>query len=303
MISRTARAALVTSLAILAAAPSCSADRPTAQGDRVALRAAPSKSAAPGATSERSPRKRPGPWPTARNTGAHGHLRTISGRTIRTDGAVLRDVRVRGRITIEADHVTLDNVYIDTDDYYGILVWGRSARIENTTISGTRGATVAGLAYAPGGSFHARRINVFGSEDGVRLGSRSSLRHSFIHGLQGDADSHYDSVTADGAHGWRITHNRILNHHGQTAAIWVGDPRYGPSSGIVRDNLIGGGGYTIYAGHGSRRGIRVIDNRFTTKYFPRSGYWGLVADWKRANNEWSGNRWLDGRRKGRPARP
>ena len=248
---------------------------------------------------ERLPKR----WPNARNTGAHGDLREISGRDIRTDDFVLKNVYVNGQLTIHSDNVTLENVHVKTDSYYGILLWGSNARIRRTTIEGTPGNTLAGLAAYEGGSFNARRLNVFGSEDGVRLADDSVLARSYVHDLGGTSESHFDSVTADGYQGWRIVGNTILNQHDQTAAVWVGDPRYEPSSGLLKGNLIAGGGYSIYGGPGIGRGIRVVDNFFSTRFNRRGGYYGPVAHWSWRNNSWNGNTWADGPRAGAKVTP
>lgn len=242
-------------------------------------------------------------WPNRRSTGASGELREISGREITKDGTVLENVLVHGQLTIRANNVVIRNVFVDSDEFYGILVYGSRALIERSTIRGTAGSTLAGLAATAGGSFVARRIEVTGTEDGVRLASNCVLRGSLVHQLAGTASSHYDSVTADGYTGWRIIHNTILNQHGQTASVWVGDPRYSPSAGVLRNNYIAGGGYSIYAGPGTKAGIRVIDNVFSTRYYPRSGYYGAVVEWSRSGNTWTGNRWIDGARQGRSVNP
>lgn len=291
--SRPALAALVAGLVIFSTAGACPASTSRPQS-------AESQAAAP--TAHRASGHRS--WPTARSTGAKGKLRTRNhGITITRDGATLRNVLVKGQITVRADDVTIQNVRVETDDIYGILVWGRHADISRTTIVGTPGPTLAGLAAYEKGSFHARRLDVSSSEDGVRLADHCSLRRSFVHGLAGTSSSHFDAVTADGYQHWRIVGNRILNGHDQTAAVWVGDPRYEASSGLMKHNLVAGGGYSIYAGPGKGAGVRVIDNRFSTRFHSRSGYWGPVTEWRRAGNTWSGNRWLNGPRKGETVHP
>ena len=242
-------------------------------------------------------------WPNPTNTGAHGELREISGRTIRKDGRVLRNVLVTGQLTIEAQDVTLDNVYVRTDELYGVLVWEPGATVLDTTIEGTAGETLAGLAaYAPG-TVEARRLHVYGSEDGVRLAHDSVLAGSYVHALRGTGTSHFDTVTADGFTGWRIVRNRLLNRHTQTAVVWVGDPRFDPSSGVLKGNKLAGGGYSVYGGPGVEPGIRVLDNRFSTRFHPKGGYWGPVAYWESRNNTWSGNTWSGGPRDGRAVKP
>jgi hypothetical protein len=241
-------------------------------------------------------------WPNAQNTGAKGTLEPISGRTITADGTTLENVMVNGQLTIKADNVTLRNVHVKTDSYYGVLTYGRNLLIEDSTLEGKVGTT-AGLAAYEQGSFVARRLNVFNSEDGVRLADNSKLFDSYIHDLVGTSGAHYDSVTADMYTGWEIVHNTILNQHSWTAAVWVGDPRYDPSSGLLKNNFLAGGGYVIYGGPGTSPGIHVVDNVFSTRYFPRGGYWGPVTYWEPAGNTWSGNTWADGPNAGKPVSP
>jgi hypothetical protein len=240
-------------------------------------------------------------WPNRRTTGAKGELRAVKGHVVTKDGTVLEDVEVRGTLTIRADNVTLRNVRVLADSYYGILVYGENTIIEHSTVRGTNLEVMAGISVE--GSAHMTRIKVRGVEDGVRLGDDSSLRRSLVYNLRGDDDSHFDGVTADSYTGWRIIHNTILNPHGQTAAVWVGDARYGASEGVLRGNYLAGGGYTIYGGPGTGAGIRVTDNVFSTRYSPRSGQWGASTNWEPSNNVWSENTWADGPRKGRAVRP
>lgn len=246
-------------------------------------------------------------WPAPRTTGAYGSLRPMKGRTITRDGTVIENREVTGDLRIEADDVVIRNVLIETDGYFGVLVTGRRLSIERSTIIGTAPWTVAGLAAHEGGTFVANRIEVRGSEDGVILGDNSTLKNSLVHGLAGEPSSHFDSVTADGSTGWRIHHNTLLNPHGKTAVVWVGDDRYGTSAGVLSDNYLAGGGFTIYAGPGEtgdgHDGIHVIDNVFSTRYYPRSGYWGVVYEWHRTGNTWQRNTWIDGPRRGRTVRP
>lgn len=246
----------------------------------------------------------PDQWPSPTTTGASGDLRRIKGRTVSRDGAVLKDLSVRGTLTIRADNVTLRNVLVRADSYYGILVYGKGTVIEDSTVRGTNPDTMAGLAAIEGGTFTATRIEVTRVEDGVRLADDCVLRDSLVHDLHGDPASHFDGVTADGGfRRWQIVHNTILNPHNQTGAVWVGDARYGPSEGVLRNNYIAGGGYTVYAGPGAGAGIRVVDNVFSTRFYRFSGYWGVSTAWDPSGNTWTGNRWADGPRRGAPVQP
>jgi len=110
-------------------------------------------------------------------------------------------------------------------------------------------------------------------------------------------------VTADGGTGWSITHNTLVNDFAQTAVVWVGDPRYGPSSGELIGNMLVGGGYTIYGGPGGGAGIRVEDNAFSARVWRNGGYWGPVTGWIPEGNVWTGNVWADGPHEGEPVQP
>jgi hypothetical protein len=242
-------------------------------------------------------------WPGVGNTGDQGDLKgSIPGETVDKDGATIENVTVDGQLVVDADHVTLRNVHVRSSGYYGVLVYGKDVLIEDTTIEGVRG-TEAGLAADKGGWFTARRVDVSRAGDGVRLTSGSALYDSYVHDLFGSKDGHFDGVTADGYVGWRIVHNTIVNQNDQTSAVWVGDPRYAPSSGVLKDNLLAGGGYTVYGGPGAAPGVRVVGNFFSTRYFPRSGGWGPVANWDPKGNLWAHNVWADGPDAGKPVTP
>jgi hypothetical protein len=55
----------------------------------------------------------------------------------------------------------------------------------------------------------------------------------------------------------------------------------GSSGYLVKENYVGGGGYSIYAGGNRSAGgilnMNLIGNQVTTQWWPRGGYWGPVA--------------------------
>jgi hypothetical protein len=218
--------------------------------------------------------------------------------TITEAGTVIDGKQINGQLTIKAANVTVRNSRITSSDSYGVLLSAKNLLLEDSAFDGQTGT--ASISSLDSGQFVARRVNVSGGEDGVRLVSNSVLEASYIHDLSSGAGEHNDAVTADGYTGVKIIGNTILNQNGQTAAVWLGDPRYGDSSVELRGNLLGGGGYTVYAGPGSSV---VADNQFTTRYFPRSSYYGPVAYWESDSGTWTGNIWADGPNKGLPVTP
>ncbi|MEZ4222207.1 MAG: hypothetical protein R3B13_14825 [Polyangiaceae bacterium] len=81
-----------------------------------------------------------------------------------------------------------------------------------------------------------------------------------------------------------------------------------PGGYQVRDNLLGGGGYSLYAGMNSGKpadsvqNMVVTGNRFTTNgTYPTAGFYGPVTatpEWGKLGNVWSNNTWADGPKAG-----
>jgi hypothetical protein len=240
-------------------------------------------------------------FPNASTTGAHGRLRVVSGdRTISRDGAVLKDVEIRGSLSITADDVVVRNVKVVSDDFWPVRVTGQDVRLVRSTFVGGPGSQ-ASLS----GTFVGRRLNLHGAGDGVKMSSNSSLTDSYIHDLAEFEGAHNDGIEATDAVNARIVHNTILVSTGQTSAIMLSEYGSTPDSNVlVKGNLLGGGGFSLYGGApDTARGHVVVDNLFTTRFFPRSGYYGPVAYWSPEGNTWENNRWADGDRASRLVHP
>lgn len=221
--------------------------------------------------------------------------------TITKDGTVLSNLDIAGTVSIEANNVVLRNVRVTTGSWYAVVVRGKNALVEDSTLVGSFDGS-ASIATENGGQYVARRINAYGAPVGVWLSNNSKLYDSYVHDLAAAPGAHNDSVLADGFTGWEVAHNTILNKLTQTACIWVSMPGH-PSQGVMRDNFIAGGGYPVYGGPGTGSGVKVVNNKFSTRYFPKSGYWGISANWESSGNTWSGNTWADGAKAGAPVLP
>lgn len=138
-------------------------------------------------------------------------------------------------------------------------------------------------------------------------------------GPSGTGPAHLNGFTTNGGiANIRIERNKILlqspddagHSISQTDAIsFFQDFNNYPGGGVnddgttgyrVLNNYLGGGGYTIYAGtgsYGSVSDMAIMGNKFTTQWWPKSGYWGVLAagpTWGTNGNIWSGNTWADG---------
>ena len=241
----------------------------------------------------------PSSYPDGTNTGAKGTLTPRSGDiTVNVNGTILENIDLKGAIRVYADNVTIRNVKITTGGYWPILFDGKGGVVEDATIVGT----VDSQACIGGSNMTIRRLNCSGAGDGVKLGSNSTMTDSYIHDLGTGPDSHNDGCEL-GSKNVTVRHNTILNAQGQTAAVFIGASA--PSTNIlVEDNVLAGGGYTVYGPDPGSSNVKVVNNKFSTRYFAKSGSYGPVAYWKAGSgNEWSGNTWMDGTSAGETLSP
>lgn len=230
-------------------------------------------------------------FPDASTTGPRGALTVRKGDlTITEDGTVIENVELHGSILVRADNVTIRNSKIVSDGYWPVRTIGKGLLVEDTTIVGSANSQ-ASLA---GNYFVGRRLNLYGAPDGIKMTSGGEIYDSYIHDLADTPGAHNDGIDAGGP--VKIVHNTVLVEMGQTSAIMLSEYGSDPDTDVlVKNNLIGGAGYTFYGGAPDpAAGHEVVDNLFTTRFYPRSGYYGPVAHWRSAGNTWANNRWADG---------
>jgi hypothetical protein len=70
----------------------------------------------------------------------------------------------------------------------------------------------------------------------------------------------------------------VFNSQPQTDAISLFQDFGTQTNRVIDNNLVAGGGYTIYGGANpggaQTSNIRITNNRFSRIYFPRGGYYG-----------------------------
>jgi hypothetical protein len=143
-----------------------------------------------------------------------------------------------------------------------------------------------------------RRIDVSGTSTAIQM-DEGILEDSYIHDLEMREGDHVNGITSNGGSSpFTIRHNTILNRFSQTDAISLFQDFNTQKNRLIEDNLVAGGGYSIYGEgrKGESSNMRILNNRFSTIYFPNSGYWGPVAYFaaKNPGNEWHRNTWADG---------
>ena len=191
-------------------------------------------------------------------------------------------------VVIRANNVTIRNcLWRSTSDFRAFYVQPgfSGALIEDVEIDGMGSASLdSGIS---GGGWTARRVDIHGMSDGVKLDSGVTLEDSYIHDLWTTAPlPHSDGGQSMGANGVTIRHNRIsmTTQPGQNAALWFA-PDFGPLSNfLVENNWLSGGGYTYWS-------RSIAGHVFRNNHFTRNAYQYGVVDIQgtvtRSGNVWS----------------
>ncbi len=215
-------------------------------------------------------------------------------------GAVIENLNITGcSISISVPNVTIRNVRmkLTAPSTWGIIVReGGSANIQNVEISGND-ASGSSIEYAvlsqTSSEVKVDRADLYNCQDCVQ-GEHITVTNSYIHEMANPPGAHVDGILCNSVCGVTIRHNTILNRYTQTSAIALFADFGTPRDSVVDDNLLAGGGYTVYGGGPNSSGISFTNNRFARMYYAQSGQWGVVTDFYSNNgNVWSGNIWDD----------
>jgi hypothetical protein len=249
----------------------------------------------------------PGGFPDASTTGVPPNTVLVPSAgdiTLTAPGMVVDGLEVHGCITVAADDVVIRNTLVTCGGPYGIRNFsdGRDNHnllVEDVEITCGDQASRVAIAFS---NYTARRVNVHGCEDGLRAGDSVLVEDSYIHDLVTRPGSQNDGIQSDGGQNLTIRHNRIENRFSQTSAILMSTNTAPINHVVVENNLLVGGGYTIYAGTdvgGPVPDMKVLNNRFSRMFFPNGGYWNPVTA-TGPTTVWSGNVWDD---TGQPVTP
>lgn len=242
------------------------------------------------------------PW--AHNTGPTdpAALASSSGLTVTTDGAVIENLDIRGRLTIDADNVTVRNFRIDAgDSHYCIFVetGHENILIEDGELTNSHSAAIN--AYSP---ITAKRLHIHDhGADGLKISASGSVvESSFIEKLGGNPGSHADGVQQTGRSNTSYLYNNFFMPKSGTpafpggswnsnATIFLETPFGKTDNVVIEGNWLDGGNYTIYCSDFSTN-VSVTNNFFGRN---NGGWPDNVAGRIKTGNcdNWSNNRWED----------
>jgi Bacterial Ig-like domain/FG-GAP-like repeat len=218
-------------------------------------------------------------FPDATNTGvpAGVDLTLYNGNlVINTPGAVIDGLDIQGYVYINAPDVTLQNCKVTSNDFNVVQIATgiTGAVVQNCEINGVGTGNDGDNGIGGQGTFIAN--NIYNIENGINLdGDNSLIQDNYIHDLLASGSPHYDAIQIDGSvSNATISHNTIINSHDQTSAVMI-DNYFGPISNITVDNnLLVGGGYTIYVdaqfNSSPITGVAITNNHMG------SGQWGIT---------------------------
>jgi hypothetical protein len=275
-------------------------------------------------------------WPGPANTGPvssqcpGGTLTVNSGSATRTihvtsAGASVSCENITGCLSIEAPNVTVSNVRIacssgttgESANGTGVIKVqdGASATISHVAIDGMDG--VHACIWHQGTAMTAVAVNCHGIDDGIfswadsgyaaTTGDHFTIKDSYFHDFTAKtSNGHIDGYQTEGAANGLINHNTYYmmsdNNNGTDSAIAIWDSLKNSHDITVSDNLIAGGGFSIYgedyspsesnpSGGFTVTNIAFTGNRFSTALFGCVGYFGVwfprgapTDGWRRSGN-------------------
>lgn len=240
-------------------------------------------------------------WPGPETTGPTDESALVASSSVETteDGQVIEDLEVTGTIVVRHDDVVIRNVRVLGTGVYGVQVPAQLHEevtglvLEDVEIRGVSGDRSAGLVHY--GSWTARRIDVSGFQDGVKMVSDQVLEDSWIHDLLAVPGSHNDGIQSVGGSRSVIRGNTVVNDNGQTSAILLLTNNEPMDGWIVEGNSLSGGGYSLYV-HDKGNGFGVPTNMTIRDNTWVRGSWqhGPISMGEVEGLTWTGNTYDDG---------
>lgn len=231
-------------------------------------------------------------FPDATSTGvpAGTTLTVVNGdQDIVTNGTIIDSKDIRGCITVDAPNVIIRKSKVSCP---GIAIFNNSSNllVEDTTIDcqGVLGGTA--ITWR---NYTARRINASDCENVLWAEGDVTIEDSYIHDLieyNIVTDPHPDGIQVPTSANITIRHNRI---YGMSRNLAFSNSAVTSSGGIsnylLTDNLLAGGGYTVYCDGIGNTNYRVTNNRFSTIFSPTVGFYGPIASCETTATQFSGN--------------
>jgi hypothetical protein len=241
-------------------------------------------------------------FPDATNTGVKpGTVLRKSGSVTLRDNAVLENAEVDGTVEVEGSNVTIRNVRIlENGDGWGIgLRHTKNTLITDVEIYGGQPRLEVGIkdVYGDASNTQILRTEITRTSSGIQT-HEGLIQDNYIHDMGYQSGDHINGTTSNGSTvPLTIRHNTVFNQLDQTDAVSLFEDFGTEANRVIDDNLLAGGGYTIYGGQNAggplSTNVKIRNNRISRIFFPNGGGYGPIAafDAGAPGNEWSGNVW------------
>ena len=241
-------------------------------------------------------------YPDATNTGVPrgASLTRVNGtKYLDRPGMVFSGREVHGDIIVRADNVTIENTRVISESDYPIRNFFGESIPTGTVIRDVeidmQGQTEGkGIAFD---NYTATRVWFHNGLDCAHTGRNVTITDSFcdLPLLPEDSPAHADGFQSDGGGNLTFRHNTIRNPNPQTAAILMSTNTDGIRDVVIDDNLMSGGGYTVYCGTGEGGVVpneTYTNNRISREFFRRGGRFGPTTECEKVDvrfgNVWDG---------------
>lgn len=242
-------------------------------------------------------------FPDATNTGVtdEGALVTVNTNvTLSTNGATYQDKLVNGCISVTGNNVTIRNVRINCHGSNGIEVGGdfggaTGLVVEDSEFDCNGNEDEAnGRTSITNSNYTVTRVEVYGGcENALWCDHDCTIQDSYVYDIipcdivvacDAETAPHTDGIQIpSGASNIVVDHNRVIGGYtdatkfGNSAITVANNNPVGLTNVSVTDNLVAGGGYTIYCPTlGSA--ITLTGNRWSTVYTSTVGGFAPQAD-------------------------
>ncbi len=268
-----------------------------------------------------------GSWPTADNTGrAAGPLPVVTGDvTLDTPNQVYQNEQVNGTISVTACNVTIKNVEVLAGENYTgdstpdlFAIWAKQPEncaltidhvtvitnaFANPTNQGNLSYMTNAVRSAYGGPLTITNSNFRGMQIGVVGIGTGLVQGNYMELGPNQRGDHNEDLEIYGGNNLTVNDNTMLNSNQQTAVIACFTDFGSNNNMTFSNNLMAGGGYTVYACGGLTddqgnpsppKNVSFISNVFWKKYFSNVGYYGEGRDFASSGgDQWAGNVYMN----------
>lgn len=241
-------------------------------------------------------------YPDSSNSGIEvgATLKSSGDYSDSTSGSTVKNMSVNGELVINASNIIVENVEIQASGgsgSHGVYIpKGVTGVVFNHVTC--HGNNVQYCIFNGGSNTTIKNSYLYGC--GECMNGSGTVENSFFNVTANISGEHYEDIYDGGGNGNLIVnHDTMLNPQGQTATVFASTDFGNQDTLTISNSLLAGGGYTIYGGTSCTTGgcgkvigpVTISNNRFSKKYYPNSGYYGIFAYFNESVTKFSGNYW------------